>query len=301
MHVIILLSGSKNIQEKRELPRSVITKFETQLRCRASFLNPGYVCEFGPLEILPSEAEWAQMSTELPGVDLVSLPAEGRRKAVLLADMDSTMIEQECIDELAAEIGCGAHVANITAAAMNGEIAFEEALRERVALLKDLPVETIAKVIETRITLAQGGKTLLATMRAHGAYTALVSGGFTDFTARIAAALGFDAHRANKLARNEDGTRLSGRVTPPILGADEKVKALDEITFERGASPREAIAVGDGANDLPMLLRAGMGVALHAKPSVAARAPIALNHGDLSSLLYLQGYHHEEFITPSAD
>lgn len=217
-----------------------------------------------------------------------------RRKHALIADMDSTMIDQECIDELAAEVGVKDRVSAITAAAMNGEIEFEPALRERVALLKGLP-ETIAdEVIANRITLAKGGKTLIATMKQHGHYCALVSGGFTLFTSRIAGMLGFDEHHANIL-ETKNG-RLTGKVREPILGAAAKVDALNHIATERGLDPSDFIAVGDGANDLPMLTLAGTGVALHAKPSVAAKAKIRIDHGDLTSLLYLQGYSASEIV-----
>lgn len=227
------------------------------------------------------------------GVDLVVQPADGRRKKMLLADMDSTMIEQECIDELAEEAGVATRVKDITARAMNGELDFEGALLERVALLKGLPVEMIGQVLETRITFMPGGRQLLATMKAEGAYCALVSGGFTAFTARVAEALGFDENRANTLLA-EDGV-LTGDVTRPILGREAKVRALEEITTRLGLSEAEVMAVGDGANDLGMLGRAGAGVALHAKPSVAAQCDIRVNHGDLTALLYLQGYARSEF------
>ena len=228
-------------------------------------------------------------------IDLAVQEAETRRKKLLIADMDSTMIGQECIDELAAEVGLKDKVAAITARAMNGEIAFEPALRERVALLKGLPVSVIGEVIEKRITLTPGGRELIATMKAKGYYTALVSGGFTVFTSRIAETLGFDENRANILL-DADG-RLTGEVAEPILGKQAKVDALVAISERLGISPDEAMAVGDGANDLGMLHLSGAGVALHAKPAVAAEAKIRINHGDLTALLYLQGYRKSDFVT----
>ena len=227
-------------------------------------------------------------------VDLAIQEAETRRKKLLIADMDSTMIGQECIDELAAEVGLKDKVATITARAMNGEIAFEPALRERVALLKGLPVSVIDEVIEKRITLTPGGRELIATMKAKGYYTALVSGGFTVFTSRIAATLGFDENRANLLL-DADG-KLTGAVEEPILGKQAKVDALIEISERLGISPDDAMAVGDGANDLGMLHLSGAGVALHAKPAVAAEAKIRIDHGDLTALLYLQGYRKSDFV-----
>jgi phosphoserine phosphatase len=203
------------------------------------------------------------------------------------------MIRQECIDELADEAGVGARVADITARAMNGELDFGGALRERVGLLKGLPEGVIAQVLRDRITLMPGGKVLLATMKANGAYAALVSGGFTAFTAAVAAQLGFDENRANTL--HVEGGSLAGTVAEPILGKEAKLQALNEITAQLGITPAQALAVGDGANDLPMLLAAGTGVALHAKPRVQAQCEVRVNHGDLTALLYLQGYSREAF------
>ncbi len=228
-------------------------------------------------------------------VDLVVQPSDGRRKKMLLADMDSTMIQQECIDELAAEAGVGAHVADITARAMNGELDFEAALIERVGLLKDLPEEVIWQVLDQRISYMPGGYELVNTMKAHGAYAALVSGGFTAFTARVAAQLGFDENRANTLVV-ADG-KLTGDVGRPILGKAAKVQALEEITQRLQIEDADVLAVGDGANDLGMLTRAGTGVALHAKPTVQAECKVRINHGDLSALLYLQGYSRDMFVT----
>lgn len=227
-------------------------------------------------------------------VDIVVQEANTRRKRMLIADMDSTMIDQECIDELADEVGLKDRVAAITARSMNGEIAFEPALRERVALLKGLDSGVVDRIIAGRITLATGGRELVATMRAHGAWTALVSGGFTVFTSRIAAMLGFDENRANTLGQ-KDGF-LEGTVAEPILGREAKADALRDIATLRGISVGDAIAVGDGANDLDMLALAGTGVALHAKPAVAAQARVRIDHGDLTALLYLQGYAAADFV-----
>jgi phosphoserine phosphatase len=236
---------------------------------------------------------WAELQKTC--VDLVVQPLAGRRKRMLLADMDSTMIRQECIDELAAEAGVGARVADITARAMNGELDFEAALIERVGLLKGLPEGMIEQVLDQRITYTPGGYELVNTMKANDAYAALVSGGFTAFTTRVAAALGFDENRANTLIA-KDGA-LTGDVGRPILGKAAKVDALNEITVRLGISADDVLAVGDGANDLGMLTLAGSGVALHAKPNVQAECDVRINHGDLTALLYLQGYSRNEFVT----
>jgi phosphoserine phosphatase len=227
-------------------------------------------------------------------IDVVVQNAETRRKKLLIADMDSTMIGQECIDELAAEAGLKDKVAAITARAMNGEIAFEPALIERVSLLKGLPLSVVGDVIEKRITLTPGGLELIKTMKAKGYYTALVSGGFTVFTGPIAATLGFHENRANILIE-KDG-HLTGAVAEPILGKQAKVDALVDITTKLGISTADALAVGDGANDLGMLHLAGAGVALHAKPVVSAQVKIRIDHADLTALLYIQGYRKTDFV-----
>jgi phosphoserine phosphatase len=261
------------------------------------WLADGIACDIAlrdGTDVQTAEANILAVISSAP-IDLVIQEQETRRKKLLIADMDSTMIGQECIDELAAEVGLKEKVATITARAMNGEIAFEPALRERVALLKGLPISVVDEVIAKRITLTPGGPELIATMKSKGHYTALVSGGFTVFTSRIAATLGFDENRANTLL--EDGGILSGFVAEPILGKQAKVDALNEISARLGISPEEAIAVGDGANDLGMLHLAGAGVALHAKPAVAAEAQMRINHGDLTALLYIQGYRKTDFIS----
>ncbi len=228
------------------------------------------------------------------GIDVVVQPAAHRRKKLFLADMDSTMIGQECIDELADYAGLKAYVAAITERAMRGEIAFAPALRERVALLKGIPLAVIDEVIEERITLTPGARTLVATMRAHGTFTCLVSGGFTLFTNRIAALVGFDETRANTL--EIDGGQLAGRVVEPIFGRESKLAALRELRAQRGLGVEETLVTGDGANDLDMIREAGLGVAFHAKPKVAEAAAARIDHGDLTALLYAQGYRREEFV-----
>ncbi|WP_083097065.1 phosphoserine phosphatase SerB [Pseudophaeobacter leonis] len=258
----------------------------------AVWLAPDEAAEF-PLNDVPANQWTVWDDLQAMGVDLVLQPAAGRRKQMLLADMDSTMIEQECIDELAEEAGVGARVKDITARAMNGELDFDGALTERVALLKDLPEAVIAQVLDNRITLMPGARQLLATMKGDGAYAALVSGGFTAFTSRIATELGFDENRANTLMVS-DG-KLTGAAGRPILGREAKVTALEQITAKLGITEEDVLAVGDGANDLGMLQRAGAGVALHAKPAVAAQCEIRINHGDLTALLYLQGYGRDAF------
>ena len=259
------------------------------------WLAEGEACDIDvPAGLTVAEAD-ARLRETLAGqpIDIAVQPVEGRRKRLLIADMDSTMIDQECIDELADEVGIKDQVAAITARSMNGEIAFEPALRQRVALLRGLDEGVIDHLVKTRITLASGGPVLLATMRRDGAYAALVSGGFDAFTARIAAKLGFDEHRANRLIV-EDG-KLAGTVAEPILGREAKAVALREICARLEIGLDAAIAVGDGANDLDMLALAGAGVALHAKPAVAAQAKIRIDHGDLTALLYLQGYSRDQF------
>ena len=263
----------------------------------ARWLNPGIAAEFD-LDAMPVNRWDVWEGLQSQGVDLVVQPAEGRVKQMLLADMDSTMIQQECIDELADVAGFGERVKGITARAMNGELDFDAALRERVGLLKGLPETVIRQVIDERITFMPGGAQLLGTMKREGAYAALVSGGFTAFTGYAGHALGFDENRANTLITANGA--LTGEVGTPILGREAKVQALHEITARLGITAADVMAVGDGANDLGMLGLAGAGVALHAKPSVAAQCDIRINHGDLTALLYIQGYAVTEFAARAA-
>ena len=258
----------------------------------ALWLAQGEAAEFS-VESLPANQWDVWDDLQQMAIDVVVQETANRRKKMLLADMDSTMIQQECIDELADVAGVGDYVKDITARAMNGELDFDDALRERVALLKGLPVSIIEQVMSERITFMPGGDILLSTMKANGGYAALVSGGFTAFTQKVAAHLGFDENHANTL--EVDGDHLSGTVGMPILGKQAKVDALERITAKLGITEQDVIAVGDGANDLGMLGRAGTGVALHAKPSVAAQCTVRINHSDLRGLLYIQGYSQDDF------
>jgi phosphoserine phosphatase len=227
---------------------------------------------------------------DLP-VDIVGQRTEGRRKRLLLADMESTIIANEMLDELADLLGLGSRVAELTARAMNGEIDFVEALRERVRLLRGFPASVLDDAAR-RIRINSGAAELVATMRNHGATAALVSGGFRAFTGRVREALGFDLDIANDL--EIEGLQLVGTVREPILGREAKLAALTTLATERGIALAETIAVGDGANDLPMLEAAGIGIAFHAKPRVVERARHRIEHADLRALLYVQGYRANE-------
>jgi phosphoserine phosphatase len=248
--------------------------------------------------IVPAPADAAAIEARLREtlhgrpIDIVVQPLGRRRKRLFLADMDSTMIGQECIDELADYVGLKAEVSEITERAMRGEIAFEPALRERVALLKGLPVGVVDEIIRSRITLTPGGRALVRTMRANGGYACLVSGGFTLFTGPVAALIGFHEHRSNLLI--VEAGKLVGKVEEPILGREAKLATLIELRDRLRLSPHETMAVGDGANDLAMLGEAGLGVAFRAKPAVAAAAHARIDHADLSALLYAQGYRSDE-------
>ena len=259
----------------------------------ADWLKEAHACDL-PFDAEDAGAAEAEVRKALSGaaIDIVAQHAEGRRKKLLVADMDSTIIEQECIDELAAELGIKDRIAEITERAMRGEIEFEPALRERVSLLKGLKAASLEAVFDNRITETPGGRLLTATMRAHGATCALVSGGFTFFTRRVAKAVGFDHNQANELIFENDV--LTGGVGEPILGRQAKIDALIHFRSTLGLADHETMAVGDGANDLGMIGEAGLGVAFRAKPVVAEAADARIDHGDLSALLFLQGYRDEE-------
>ena len=290
MYVATLIASS----EKKNLSLLIIEDIVNDLGGIKYNVLGGNVAADIFLETEPLNFEIIWKKLQKNKIDIVLQPIKNRRKKILLADMDSTMIQQECIDELADEAGVGNRVAGITKRAMNGELDFDEALIERVRLLKGLPKKIIDNVLETRITLMPGAESLIKTMKNNGSYCALVSGGFTDFTAAISKLLGFDEDRANTLMHENE--KLSGKVKFPILGKQAKVDALIDITKKQGYDYSDVIDVGDGANDLGMLIKAGMGVALHAKPIVAAQCSARLNFANLEGLLYLQGYSDQEII-----
>lgn len=294
-HVATLIAGGPGL-----LDDALVARAQAALPRAAApaWLSKGEAADipFSPESEIDQRALAARLRAALAApVDAVVQPAAHRKKKLFLADMDSTMIGQECIDELADTVGLKAHVAAITERAMRGEIAFEPALRERVALLEGLPVSVIDEVLRDRIRLTPGARALVNTMRKNGAHTALVSGGFTLFTDRVAAMIGFDENRANRLTV-VDGHKLEGRVAEPIFGRDGKRAALIELRAELGLSKEETMAAGDGANDLDMILEAGLGVAYHAKPKVAEAAAARIDHADLTALLYVQGYARDEFV-----
>jgi phosphoserine phosphatase len=291
-HVATLIDASGSLQPSAlEQARRILPDAGP-----AKMLGPDAAdISFSAENVPDQSALTAELRTLAGRLDVVVQPLAKRRKKLFLADMDSTMIRQECIDELADYVGLKSHVAAITERAMRGEIAFEPALRERVALLEGLPVSVVDEVLQERIKLTPGGRTLIATMRANGARTCMVSGGFTLFTDRIAAMIGFDESRANSLTLI-DGHKLAGKVAEPIFGRDGKRAALIELRNELGLTKADTIAIGDGANDLDMILEAGLGVAFHAKPKVATTAAARIDHCNLTALLYVQGYSKDEFV-----
>jgi phosphoserine phosphatase len=228
-------------------------------------------------------------------IDAVCTSAEGRRKKIFISDMDSTVINQECIDELGDAIGLGAQIREITAAVVNGEKSFSNALRERLALMKGMERSVLESVYEKRITLKAGARTLVQTMRHHGAYCILVSGGFNFFTSRIAERIGFHEHQANELVFDEG--KLTGEVHEPILGRSAKLNTLMKLCGDKGLKPCDVLAAGDGANDIKMINAAGLGVAFHGSSSLKEQANACIDHNDLTALLYIQGFSKSQFVT----
>lgn len=260
------------------------------------WLAPGTACDLHLSDLDADQAEAAgraALARNFGAIDVVAQPVAGRRKRLLVADLESTIIANEMLDELADCVGLRPQIAEITRRAMNDEIDFVDALRERVALLKGMPERALEEAA-ARIQLIPGARALVATMRAHGAYAVVVSGGFTRYTSRIREALGFDRDIGNELVI-ENG-RLAGSVREPILAREAKLDALKTIAAERGLPLFATLAVGDGANDMAMIDAAGLGIAFHAKPAVAARARHRIDHGDLTALLYAQGYRASEIV-----
>lgn len=286
-HTLTLISSLENSCLTEAMISKVSKVLETP---NMKWLYPAVACDFdfqNTSDATETGAIVKNLIGDLP-IDIIIQNSENRKKKLFLADMDSTIIGQECIDELAAEIGVKEQVSQITEAAMNGEIDFEGALKDRVALLAGLEEAVVAKVLSSRITINQGAHEALAVMCAHGTHTALVSGGFTIFAKEIAGEVGFHEYHANELL-SENGN-FTGKVAEPILGQQAKLDQLNRLATEKQIALSETIAIGDGANDLPMLMNAGTGIAFHAKPSVASQAKVVINHGDLSAILFVQGY-----------
>jgi phosphoserine phosphatase len=279
---------------KAPLPPEMVAEVGRALDARARWLAAGEACEFA-IEDAAAEALAAPLrrSLEDAGVDVAVVPAAHRVKRLLVSDMDSTVIAVECLDEVAGALGIQAEVAAITRRAMNGELDFRSALTARVALLAGLPVAALDDIYRERVRLMPGARTLVQTMRAQGALTALVSGGFPPFTERVRAALGFDLVQANRLETSAG--RLTGRVLEPVRGPDSKLGLLRRLARAGSLAPGEMLAVGDGANDIPMLQAAGLGVAYRAHPVVKGAVRVAIEHGDLTALLYLQGIARRDF------
>lgn len=290
MSVLCLLANP----DEPALSHALVEAVQREVHGEINWLAQGVACEIVRPQATKAEAMAREMVASLP-VDVALVLLANRRKRLLVADMDSTMIDQECIDELADALGIKPQVAEITERAMRGELDFEQALDTRVELLKGLERKVVEDVRRERITLAPGGRALVQTMKAFGAYTSLVSGGFTLFADYFAKRIGFDEAIANVLLF-DDADRLTGTVEKPIVDKDTKRERLLALVAELGITQAQTIAVGDGANDLDMLEVAGLGVALHAKPAVAERAEVRIDHADLTALLYLQGYSDDEIV-----
>jgi len=260
------------------------------------WLAEGEACDLFVDSLLSAAAIAEQARDALSGsaIDAVCTSIEGRRRKLLISDMDSTVIDQECIDELGDAIGVGSQIREITAAVIDGDISFSDALRKRLALMIGMDRRLLKSVYEERISLKAGARTLVQTMRHHGAFCILVSGGFTFFTRRIAERIGFHDHRGNELAF-EDG-KLTGEILGPILGRSAKLNTLRSLCEEKGLAPSDVLAVGDGANDIKMIEAAGLGVAFHGSDSLKKRANARIDHGDLTALLYIQGFRKSEFV-----
>jgi len=288
--VLVLLANPSD----SALDRKLVEAIQHETWGEINWLHQRIACEIHN----PRSADAVQAARDVIGgrpVDAALVPTENRRKKLLVADMDSTMIEQECIDELADAVGIKEQVAEITRRAMNGELDFEQALRTRVGLIKGLERRVIEEIRRERITLAPGGRALISTMKAFGAYTSLVSGGFTYFADYFAKRIGFDEAVANVLEFDSDD-RLTGTVARPIVDKTTKLTRLQTLAAEKAIPMAETMAVGDGANDLDMIKAAGLGVAVHAKPHVAAEADVRIDFANLTALLYLQGFEEEDIV-----
>ncbi|MBL0318940.1 MAG: phosphoserine phosphatase SerB [Alphaproteobacteria bacterium] len=299
MFVVTLISPSSEYTLDEV---SINRVFKTIEKSKGGVENISWLCKDEACDIFfNTPADIAELGSKIRQtlhphpIDAIVQPVAKRRKKMLIADMDSTMIKQECIDEIADFVGAKERVAAITERAMNGELDFKEALQERVALLKGLPAETLQRVYSERIIFMDGAKTLISTMRKHGSFCVLVSGGFTFFTSRVSESLGFHTNEANILEIEHDA--LTGTVKEPILDKTSKVHFLEHYAKNQQLGLDEIVAIGDGANDIPMLLKAGLGIAYHAKPIVQEQARACINHNDLTALLYIQGYKKGEFIT----
>ena len=272
----------------------LISKYYTNFGGKAVIWLNGGIAADVKIPAIPTDLReiWSELQTKK--IDLVVQRERNRKKKVLIADMDSTIIEQESLDELADEAGFGNQIRKITEDAMKGDLEFDEALRRRVKYLKGVSIDTINRVIDERIWLSAGARTLISTLKKHNVYTALISGGFTHFSSKIASKLGFDEHHANRFIHMNK--KLTGAVKDPILGRDSKVNIMRALSKKFALPTDSFIAVGDGANDIGMLQLAGSGVAMHAKKIVQSKSKIIINHSDLSALLYLQGYQSDDFI-----